>query len=60
MIKVILSIIIVMPVIFIIAVLGAPFYTLCVYCGEREIIDPLLDRVGEKLAGKVSEFCGDK
>jgi len=59
MIKIILVMITVLPFIFIIAVLGGPFYALCVYCGEREVAEPLLDRVGDTIADKVSRFCRD-
>lgn len=57
--KVILWIIFVSPVIFIIAILGSPFYALCCWAGEREVLEPMLDRVGERIKLYVESLGGE-
>lgn len=47
--KIFILLIIVIPVVFVSAVLGGPFYALCCWAGEREVVEPMLDRVGERL-----------
>ena len=46
----------ILPIVFISAVLGGPFYALCVWAGERDIFDSMLDRVGDRLKSACIEF----
>ena len=47
----------VFPFLFIVCLIGCPFYTLCCIAGEREVIESLVDRVGDKIKGWLIRFA---
>ena len=49
---------VIIPVIFILAVLASPFYTICYWAGEEKAIDAMLDRVAVRINKKLVEFVG--
>ena len=50
----------VFPLVFIISVLGGPFYALCCWAGEREVIEPMLERVGDYIKESLINFSKSK
>ena len=55
--KLFIFLITVLPIVFVSAVLGGPFYALCCWAGEREVMEPMLDRVGDRLKNACINFA---
>jgi len=48
----------VFPLLFCVSLLGGLFYTMCIFYGEREIIEPMVERVGEKIKQQLINIIG--
>lgn len=58
--KLIIWMITALPLLFTVSLLGSLFYSMCVFYGEREIIEPMVDRVGEKIKQQLINFVEGK